>query len=479
MPIVAILLLVPLLSSLLLFAVKSDKAKTIALGLSTINFILTLVLLFQYDKKGGTQFILDYNWIQSLGISFSVGIDGLSLMMVLLTTFLTPVIILSSFSNTYKNPNVFYGLILLMEMALIGVFVARDGFLFYVFWELALIPIYFIAALWGGENRIRITLKFFIYTLFGSLLMLVALIYLYNQSPAHSFSYDALKGVTMSRAAEGWIFWAFFIAFAIKIPIFPLHTWQPDTYTDAPTSGTMMLSGIMLKMGLFGLLRWLIPIVPNGVDDYGKYAVILAVVGVIYSSLIALAQSDMKRLIAYVSIAHVGLIAAGLMSQKEQGIAGGILQMLTHGINAVGLFYVVDIIERRTKNRNINQLGGIANVNSLFAIFFMIILLGSIALPLTNGFPGEFLILTGLYKYNVWICAFGGLTIILGAYYMLKTYQKVMLGNTNALTENFEPLTGVEKTTLVIICAMVFLIGIYPNLFLDYINPVVSQFISH
>jgi NADH-quinone oxidoreductase subunit M len=479
MPIVAILLLVPLLSSLLLFAVKSDKARNIALGLSTINFIITLVLLFQFDKKGGTQFILDYNWIQSLGIGFSVGIDGLSLMMVLLTTFLTPVIILSSFSNTYKNPNVFYGLILLMEMALIGVFVARDGFLFYVFWELALIPIYFIAAMWGGENRIRITLKFFIYTLFGSLLMLVALIYLYNQSPAHSFSYDALKGVTMSRAAEGWIFWAFFIAFAIKIPVFPLHTWQPDTYTDAPTSGTMMLSGIMLKMGLFGLLRWLIPIVPNGVDDYGKYAVILAVVGVIYSSLIALAQSDMKRLIAYVSIAHVGLIAAGLMSQKEQGIAGGILQMLTHGVNAVGLFYVVDIIERRTKNRNINQLGGIANVNSLFAIFFMIILLGSIALPLTNGFPGEFLILTGLYKYNAWICAFGGLTIILGAYYMLKTYQKVMLGNTNALTENFAPLTGVEKTTLVIICAMVFLIGIYPNLFLDFINPVVSQFISH
>src|ERR1035437_9233787 len=301
MPIVAILLLVPLLSSLLLFAVKSDKARNIALGLSTINFIITLVLLFQFDKKGGTQFILDYNWIQSLGIGFSVGIDGLSLMMVLLTTFLTPVIILSSFSNTYKNPNVFYGLILLMEMALIGVFVARDGFLFYVFWELALIPIYFIAAMWGGENRIRITLKFFIYTLFGSLLMLVALIYLYNQSPAHSFSYDALKGVTMSRAAEGWIFWAFFIAFAIKIPVFPLHTWQPDTYTDAPTSGTMMLSGIMLKMGLFGLLRWLIPIVPNGVDDYGKYAVILAVVGVIYSSLIALAQSDMKRLIAYVS----------------------------------------------------------------------------------------------------------------------------------------------------------------------------------
>ncbi len=473
------LLIVPLLAALIVFAIKSDKVRNLALGFSIIELLITLVILFQFDKNGGEQFITNCSWVHSLGINFNVGLDGISLMMVLLTTFLTPLIIFSSFTNNIKNPSAFYGLLLLMEMALVGVFISLDGFLFYVFWELALIPIYFIAALWGGENRIRITFKFFIYTLFGSLLMLVALIYLYNQTPDHSFALKSLTGLTLPRGAEAWIFWAFFIAFAIKIPIFPLHTWQPDTYTNAPTSGTMMLSGIMLKMGLFGLLRWLLPIVPNAVEDYAKYAILLAVIGVIYSSCIALIQSDLKRLIAYVSIAHVGLIAAGLLSQKQQGLSGGVLQMLTHGVNAVGLFFIVDIIERRTKTRTISELGGIANVNPLFAIFFMIILLGSVALPLTNGFPGEFLILTGLFQYNAWIAAFVGLTIILGAYYMLKSYQRVMLGTTNSITESFRPLTTVETSVLLIICALVFLIGIYPNLFLEFINPVVPNYMSH
>ena len=476
---IAALLIVPFFAALVVFAIKSDKVRNLALGFSVVELLITLAILFQFEKNGSEQFQISLPWIHSLGINFSVGLDGISLMMVLLTTFLTPLIILSSFTSNIKNPSAFYGLLLLMEMALVGVFISLDGFLFYIFWELALIPIYFIAALWGGKDRIRITFKFFVYTLFGSLLMLVALIYLYNQTPDHSFALKSLTSLTLPRGAEAWIFWAFFIAFAIKIPIFPLHTWQPDTYTTAPTSGTMMLSGIMLKMGLFGLLRWLLPIVPNAVEDYALYAIVLAVIGVIYSSLIALIQSDLKRLIAYVSIAHVGLIAAGLLSQKQQGLSGGVLQMLTHGINAVGLFFLVDIIERRTKTRTISELGGIANVNPLFAIFFMIILLGSVALPLTNGFPGEFLILTGLFQYNAWIAAFAGITIILGAYYMLKAYQRVMLGNTNAITENFAPLTGIETTVLVIICAMVFLIGIYPNLFLDFINPVVPNFISH
>ncbi len=476
----AALIIFPLIASLIVFAFKSEKVRNIALGFAIMEFLITLTILFQFNKTGNNPgLMLNLPWIHSLGINFSIGLDGISLMMVLLTTFLTPLIMLSSFTTNYKNPNVFYGLLLLMEMALVGVFVSLDGFLFYVFWELALIPIYFIAAIWGGANRIRITFKFFVYTLFGSLLMLVALIYLYNHTPDHSFSITSLSGVSLSRGAEGFVFWAFFIAFAIKIPIFPFHTWQPDTYTDAPTSGTMMLSGIMLKMGLFGLLRWLLPIAPNGVEDFGIYAIALAVIGVIYSSCIALVQSDMKRLIAYVSIAHVGLIAAGLISQKEQAIAGGVLQMLTHGVNAVGLFFLVDIIERRTKTRTISELGGITNKNPLFAIFFMIILLGSVALPLTNGFPGEFLILTGLFQYNAWVAGFAGLTIILGAYYMLKTYQRVMLGNTNTITEGFTPLTMVEKSVLIIVCAMVLLIGIYPNLFLDFINPMVPKYLIH
>src|SRR6185295_152002 len=249
---------------------------------------------------------------------------------------LVPIIILSSFSHTYKNGPLFYSLILMMQMSLVGVFVALDGFLFYVFWELALIPIYIICLIWGGQDRVRITLKFFIYTLFGSLLMLVALIYLYLQTPGgHTFDINAFYALHLSASQQAYIFWAFFLAFAIKMPVFPFHTWQPDTYTDSPTSGTMLLSGIMLKMGIYGVLRWLLPVVPLGVTDWGTTAMVLSIIGVVYASCIAMVQKDFKRLIAYSSIAHVGLIAAGIFSLTMQGLQGGTIQMLSHGINVV------------------------------------------------------------------------------------------------------------------------------------------------
>ena len=465
----AILILIPFLVALACFF-SGSNAKKIALSGSVVELGLALYTFIQFSNEGGSSFDLNYAWIKDLGINFHIGLDGPGMMMVLLTALLTPIIIYSSFSHEHKSPGSFYGLILFMQVGLTGVFVAYDAFLFYIFWELALIPIYFIAALWGGKDRIRITLKFFIYTIAGSLLMLVAFIFLYVKSPDHSFSLASLQHANIDRSAQGLIFWAFFIAFAVKIPIFPFHTWQPDTYTDAPAAGTMMLSGIMLKMGLFGMIRWMLPLVPLGMEDWGNYALVLAVGGVLYASFIALAQTDLKRMIAYVSMAHVGLIAAGIMVQNPQAYSGAILQMFSHGITVVGLFFVIDVIEKHTGTRLIEGLGGIAKKNSLFAITFMVILLGSIALPLTSGFPGEFLILSGLFQYNAWLAAFGGLTIILGAYYMLRAYQRVMLGEVSSTTLSFQTLEKNEKIILLVITLLVVGVGIYPKIFLDVIN---------
>src|SRR5690606_16996381 len=301
-------------------------------------------------------------------------------------------------------------------------FVSLDAFSFYVGWEAALIPIYFICALWGDGDRIRVNLKFFIYTFFGSLLMLIAIIYLYQQTGTNDLSWAALTNLTLTEGAQILVFWAFFIAFAIKIPLFPVHTWQPDTYTHSPAAGTMLLSGIMLKMGLFGLLRWLLPLAPQAVAQYGTFAMILSIIGVVYGSLIAFKLNDAKRLIAYSSIAHVGLISAGIFSLTQEGLQGAIIQMINHGISVVGLFFVIDIIQQRTGSRNFADLGGLASRMPILAACFLIIIMGAIGLPLTNGFIGEFLLLKGIFSYTdhgVWFAVFGGTTLILGAVYML------------------------------------------------------------
>jgi len=472
--ILLLLLLIPFVAGILLLGIKHKQVKPIALTASVLEFIISLIALVQFKINPNPQFVINIAWIQSLGINFHIAMDGISLLLVLLTTTLVPLIILSSFNREIKNPSVFYALILLMQMALIGVFVAMDGFLFYVFWEFTLIPIWFICLLWGGNNRNAITFKFFVYTLLGSLFMLVGLIYLYmHTAGTHSFDIDALykAGASLSTKEQGWIFWAIFIAFAIKMPVFPFHTWQPDTYTTAPTQGTMLLSGIMLKMGTYGLIRWLLPIVPLGVANWSSTAIILSVIGIVYASCLAIVQKDIKRLIAYSSIAHVGLIAAGIFSFNIQGLQGAMFQMLSHGINVVGLFFILDIIFERTKTYTIQELGGIRNLNPSFATLFLIVLLGSIALPLTNGFIGEFLLLNGLYQYGAYTAAFAGLTIILGAVYMLRTYQTVMLGEVNHITAKFSTLYTSEKIVLCLVCVLIIVMGIYPKLFLDIAEP--------
>ena len=475
-----LLIFFPLAASLLLLAVKGEQVKKIALAAAIIEFAISLVAIWQYRNGDLGQLALNVPWIRSLGISFHVEMDGISLLMVLLTTFLVPVIILSSFKHNYKNPSAFYSLILAMQMALVGVFVSLDGFLFYVFWELALIPIYFICLLWGGEDRARITFKFFVYTLAGSLLMLAGLIYLYEHTASHTFDIAALyaAGQGLDVVHQGYVFWAMFMAFAIKMPVFPFHTWQPDTYTTSPAPGTMLLSGIMLKMGTYGVIRWLLPVVPLGVDHWSHLAIALAVIGIVYASCIAIAQKDFKRLIAYSSIAHVGLIAAGILAGNAQGVQGSVIQMLSHGVNVVGLFFICDLIQQRTGTREMSVLGGIRNVNPQFAVLFLIVLLGSVALPLTNGFIGEFLLLNGVFQYNAWIAAFAGLSVILGAVYMLRSYQSIMLGDTNALTASFAPLSGSEKAVLVILCAAIIVFGIFPKPLLDIAGPSVLKVVD-
>ena len=457
-----LLIFLPLVGAIITaFAGKS--AKIVSTVFSVVSLVLTLVIAGNFIPNASTQFEVNLPWIADLGINFHAGIDGISMLVVLLTNLLVPIIILSSYNHQYENPAAFYALILFMQCGLLLVFTALDAFLFYIGWEAALIPIYFICAIWGGKDRIRINMKFFVYTIAGSLFMLMGIIYLYLQNPAHNFDIQAFYALNLDSAQQGWIFWAFFIAFAIKMPIFPFHTWQPDTYIAAPTQGTMLLSGIMLKMGIYGVIRWLLPIVPAGVHDWGQVAIVLSIIGIVYASLIAFTQKDAKRLVAYSSIAHVGLISAGIFAFNQQGMQGAMVQMLSHGINVVGLFFVLDIIFSRVKTNKIEELGGIAKVAPQLALTFLIIVLGTVALPGTNGFIGEFLLLMGVYNYGIWAAAIAGLTIIFGAVYMLRMYQNVMLGETNSLTITFTDIKGTEKLVLYTICALIIVLGVYPK----------------
>ena len=465
---VSLILIILLIGAFVTYFVGDKLASKVALFFSLAALGCSLVLLSHFNS--GENISLINTWITQPKISFVLNADGLAIALLLLTVALTPIIIFSSFGNEYKNAKGFYALILFMAFAMTGTFLAGDGLLYYIFWELALIPIYFIALIWGNgdaEERRKAVVKFFIYTLAGSLFMLIAFIYLYQK--AGSFLIEDLYKLNLSADEQLWIFLAFFLAYAIKIPIIPFHTWQATVYQKAPTVGTMLLSGIMLKMGLYSVIRWQLPIAPLAAKEYMNIFIALGIAGVIYGSIVALRQKDLKKLLAYSSLAHVGLIAAGTYTLTIDGLRGAVLQMIAHGFVVVGLFYAAEIIFRRFETREIAQLGGIRIQSPKFTSMFLILVLASVALPSTFNFVGEFTVLYSLSQINIWFAVLGGTTIILGAYYMLKMFQSVMLGEANSKT--FADVTVNEGISLVVIIAVLIFFGFYPKPITDLITP--------
>ncbi|HJS53354.1 MAG TPA: NADH-quinone oxidoreductase subunit M, partial [Chitinophagaceae bacterium] len=436
-----LLILVPLLSGLAAFILKKgNSAKSWALVSSFATAAVSLLGLTILNRPDLLQFRTD--WLPGLGSSFSIRLDGMGQLLCLLTAISFPLIFISTWQREYKGAHNFFALMLLSQAGLMGVFLATDALLFYFFWELALIPVYFLCSMWGGERRIATTFKFFIYTFIGSVLMLVGLIYLQSQTVDRSFDMDSFYKIVLKDKTQNWVFWLLFVAFAIKVPVFPFHSWQPDTYEQSPTAVTMVLSAIMVKMGVFAIIRWLLPVLPMASYTYGeKMVAAWAIVGMIYASLLAWRQDDMKRLIAYSSIAHLGLMIVAIFSESEISMQGVMIQMFSHGINILGLWIIVEILERQYGTRKLSDLGGLAQKAPVMATFFVVIVLANIALPLTNAFVGEFMMFTGIFtspfsEYEMITVPAAGITIILGAIYMLKMVQSVLYGNTNALTES-------------------------------------------
>lgn len=472
---VSLILIILLVGAFATFLAGDKLASKVALFFGLASLGCSIVLLNHYNLGENISFIKQ--WITKPNISFALKADGLSLVMLLLTTALTPIIIFSSFGNEYKNSKSFYALILFMSFAMAGTFLASDGLLYYIFWELSLIPIYFIALIWGNgdtEERKKAVVKFFIFTLAGSLFMLVAFVYMYQK--AGSLLLEDLYKLNLSATEQFWIFLAFFLAYAIKIPLIPFHTWQANVYQKAPTVGTMLLSGIMLKMGLYSVIRWQLPLAPLAAKEYMYIFIGLGIAGVIYGSIVALRQKDLKKLLAYSSLAHVGLIAAGTYTLTLDGLRGAVLQMIAHGFVVVGLFFVAEIIFRRYETRAIAEMGGIRSQTPKFTSMFLILVLASVALPSTFNFVGEFTVLYSLSQINIWFAILGGTTIILGAYYMLKMFQHAMLGETNS--KLFADVTINEGITLVVVIAVLFFFGMYPKPIIDLITPSLEEILT-
>lgn len=457
---VTFILLTLLIGALLTFVAGKKMALPIAITSSAVALVLTALSIC--DFQHGTNVSYQTQWMIKPNISFALKADGLSLLMVLLTTFLTPLILLTAVGKEFKNPHKLYALVLFMAFAMAGTFLAEDGFLYYIFWELALLPIFFIALIWGNDTwevRKKAILKFFIYTFAGSLFMLIAFLFLYQK--AESFLLPNLLQVSLTGSEQTWVFLAFFLAYAIKLPIFPFHTWQANTYEKSPAIGTMLLSGIMLKMGVYSILRWQIPLTPNVNERVLNTVMVLCIIGIVYASLIALRETNLKRLLAYSSMAHVGLIAAGAYTYSKDGMQGAVMQMLAHGIVIVALFFLVEIIYKRYGSYEIKDMGGIRAQATKFSSFFLIFLFASIGLPGTFSFIGEFTLLYSLSKVEWMYAIFGGTTIILGAYYMLKMFQNAILGNTNR--KPFADLNTIEFSVLLILAIAVIFFGIYPK----------------
>ncbi|WP_456434324.1 NADH-quinone oxidoreductase subunit M [Thermosulfuriphilus sp.] len=489
-PILSLVTYLPLVGILpiLFISQRSEAGKNliriVSLLTSILVFLVSLKLYFDFDPHmTGFQFVERHDWIKPLGIRYLMGLDGISLWLVLLTTFIMPITILSTWSAIEKHVKEFQVSMLLLETAMVGTFLALDLFLFYIFWELMLIPMYLIIGVWGGERRIYAAVKFFLYTMFGSLLMLVCiigLVYLHWQQTGEiTFTLMELYGTNIPRTLEILFFAAFALAFAIKVPMFPFHTWLPDAHVEAPTAGSVILAGILLKMGTYGFIRFAMPLFPEGSAALAPLIMALAVIGVIYGALVAMVQPDIKKLVAYSSVSHLGFVMLGMYALTPEGVEGALLQMINHGVSTGALFLLVGIIYERRHTRLIAEYGGIARVMPLYATIFLIVALSSIGLPLTNGFVGEFLILLGTFKISKVHAALAATGVILSAVYMLWMYQRVFYQKvTNPKNEGLPDLNLREFSYLAPLVVMIFWIGIYPNFFLSKVHTSVNSFIK-
>jgi NADH-quinone oxidoreductase subunit M len=453
--------------------------KVIAISVSGLVFVLSLLLLRGFEARPGMQFEVSQPWLPSYGIAYHVGIDGISLWLVLLTTFLTPLALLGSWHGIDKRVREFNVFMLLLEAGMVGVFCSLDLFLFYIFWEAMLIPMYFLIGIWGHERRIYAALKFFIYTMAGSVLMLVAFIVLYRASGLGTFDLLELSRARLDPALQTWLFAAFALAFAIKVPMFPFHTWLPDAHVEAPTAGSVILAAVLLKMGVYGFLRLGIPLFPDAALRFAPWIGVLAVIGIVYGALVSLVQPDLKKLVAYSSVSHLGFVMLGVAAFTTTGVVGAVYQSLNHGISTGALFFLVGMLYERRHTRLIEQFGGLKAVMPWFAALFVFISLSSLAVPGFNGFVGEFLILLGTWSFRPWLSAVAVLGVILAAGYILWMVQRVLYGEvTHPENTGLRDLSAREACVLVPLAALAIFMGVASPLFTRTIEPSVAALVQ-
>lgn len=480
-PILSILIFFPIGASLSLLIVdrkKSETIKMMALIISLIEFAISVPLFFLFDKTTHLmQFTESHSWIPVFNSNYSLGIDGISVLFILLSTLVTVLCILVSWDSITEKIGEFFIALLMLEGMMIGVFCALDLFLFYIFWEAMLIPMFLIIGVWGGPNRIYATVKFFLYTLVGSLLMLVGIITLYFHG-GHTFDILALAEQSYSLKLQLLLFWAMFAAFAVKVPMWPVHTWLPDAHTEAPAAGSVILAAVLIKMGAYGFLRFSMPILPDATLEMMIPMMVLSLIAIVYGAIICLAQTDLKRLIAYSSVSHMGFVTLGLYALNTQSVEGGILQMINHGVVTGALFLCIGMVYERTHTRAIADYGGLVSTMPVFAGFFMLFTMAAVGLPATNGFIGEFLILLGAFTAHPWTAFFAASGLILGAWYMLWLYQRIFFNPVNPKVLELRELNVREIAALLPMALLVFWVGLYPNSLLSFLHVSVAHLLE-